>query len=246
MRIEVLTIFPGLFSGALDYGLIHQAKKKGILDLSIRDLRDFTHDRHRTVDDMPYGGGPGMVFKPEPIFEALEQIRQPGATVVLPDPQGEVFQQEIAKELARSEMLVFVCGRYEGVDERVHSMVDRQLSVGDFITMGGELPSLLMIETIVRFLPGVVGREDSVLLDSFQDSLLDYPQYTRPEDYRGMKVPEVLLSGNHEQVRIWRRKMSLKRTLEKRPDLLKKAHLSEEDKKLLRQINENSAEDHGS
>ena len=246
MRIEVLTIFPGLFSGALDYGLIHQAKKKGILDLGIRDLRDFTHDRHRSVDDMPYGGGPGMVFKPEPIFEALEKVKQPGATVVLPDPQGEVFQQEIAKELARAEMLVFVCGRYEGVDERVHRMVDRQLSVGDFITMGGELPSLLMIETIVRFLPGVVGREDSVLQDSFQDSLLDYPQYTRPEDFRGMKVPEVLLSGNHEQVRIWRRRMSLKRTLEKRPDLLKKAHLSEEDRKLLREINENSAEDHGS
>lgn len=243
MRIEVLTIFPNLFSSVLDYGLIHQAKKKGILDLQIRDLRDYTRDRHRTVDDEPYGGGPGMVFKPEPIFEALDQIKRPGAVVLLPDPQGELFRQEIAKDLARNEMLIFVCGRYEGVDERVREVVDRVLSVGDFVTMGGELPSLLMMESIVRFLPGAVGREDSVELDSFQESLLDHPHYTRPAEYRGLKVPDVLLSGNHEQVRIWRRKMVLKRTLEKRPDLLQKAHLNEEDEKLLREIKGKSAED---
>ncbi len=177
-----------------------------------------------------------MVFKPEPIFEALDQIKRPGAVVLLPDPQGEIFQQEIAKDLARSEMLIFICGRYEGVDERVREVADRVLSVGDFVTMGGELPSLLMMESIVRFLPGVVGREDSVELDSFQESLLDYPHYTRPAEYRGLKVPDVLLSGNHEQVRIWRRKMILQRTLEKRPDLLQKARLTEEDENLLREI----------
>jgi tRNA (guanine37-N1)-methyltransferase len=243
MRIEVLTIFPGLFSGVLDYGLINQARKKGILDLKIRDLREFTRDRHRTVDDVPYGGGPGMVFKPEPIFEALDQIKHSGSVVILPDPQGELFEQAIAKDLARSEILIFVCGRYEGVDERVRDLVDRELSVGDFVTMGGELPSLLMMESIVRFLPGVVGREDSVALDSFQDSLLDYPHFTRPAEFRGRKVPEVLLSGNHEQVRIWRRKMALKRTLIKRPDLLQKALLTEEDKRLLLEVKENSTED---
>jgi tRNA (guanine37-N1)-methyltransferase len=243
MRIEVLTIFPGLFSGVLDYGLINQARKKGILDLKIRDLREFTRDRHRTVDDVPYGGGPGMVFKPEPIFEALDQIKHSGSVVILPDPQGELFGQAIAKDLARSEILIFVCGRYEGVDERVRDLVDRELSVGDFVTMGGELPSLLMMESIVRFLPGVVGREDSVALDSFQDSLLDYPHFTRPAEFRGRKVPEVLLSGNHEQVRIWRRKMALKRTLIKRPDLLQKALLTEEDKRLLLEVKENSTED---
>jgi tRNA (guanine37-N1)-methyltransferase len=236
MRIEVLTIFPGLFSGVLDYGLIHQAKKKGILDLCIRDLRDYTSDRHRTVDDEPYGGGPGMVFKPEPIFEALDQLKRPGALVVLPDPQGEIFRQEIAEELARYKMLIFVCGRYEGVDERVRKVVDREISVGDFVTMGGELPSLLMIESIVRFLPGVVGQQDSVELDSFQKSLLDYPHYTRPVEYRDNKVPEILLSGNHEQIRIWRRKMALKRTLEKRPDLLQKAVLTDEDKELIQEL----------
>jgi tRNA (guanine37-N1)-methyltransferase len=227
----------------LDYGLINQARKKGILDLKIRDLREFTRDRHRTVDDVPYGGGPGMVFKPEPIFEALDQIKHSGSVVILPDPQGELFEQAIAKDLARSEILIFVCGRYEGVDERVRDLVDRELSVGDFVTMGGELPSLLMMESIVRFLPGVVGREDSVALDSFQDSLLDYPHFTRPAEFRGRKVPEVLLSGNHEQVRIWRRKMALKRTLIKRPDLLQKALLTEEDKRLLLEVKENSTED---
>ena len=177
-----------------------------------------------------------MVFKPEPIFAALDQIKRPGAIVVLPDPQGEIFRQEIAEELARSEMLIFVCGRYEGVDERVRKAVDREISVGDFVTMGGELPSLLMIESIVRFLPGVVGQQDSVELDSFQKSLLDYPHYTRPVEYRDLKVPEILLSGNHEQIRVWRRKMALRRTLERRPDLLQKAILTEEDRKLIQEL----------
>lgn len=237
MRIDFLTIFPGMFSPLLEQGLLRQASDKGIVEFAIHDLRDFTHDRHRTVDDVSYGGGPGMVFKPEPIFEAMDAIRRPGACVVLTDPQGEQFDRRIAAELACCPQLIFICGRYEGVDERVReALVDRSISVGDYVTMGGELPSMLIVEAVARFVPGVVGRGESVASDSFENSLLDFPHYTRPEEYRGLKVPEVLLSGHHEQIRLWRRRMALKRTLERRGDLLQKASLSAEDREVLEEI----------
>ncbi|MCI0414944.1 tRNA (guanosine(37)-N1)-methyltransferase TrmD [bacterium] len=237
MRIDFLTIFPGLISGVLEHSLLYQARQKGLLDFHVHDLRAYTHDRHRTVDDEPYGGGPGMVFKPEPVFEAVEAIRQAGASVILPGPQGEPFSNRIAEELAENSQLIFLCGRYEGVDERVReALIDRELSIGDFVVMGGELPSLLMTEAIVRYVPGIVGDEQSVLLDSFQESLLDFPHYTRPSEFRGLRVPDVLLSGNHEQIRIWRRKMMLRRTLERRPDLLKRTDLTAEDQRLLEEI----------
>jgi tRNA (guanine37-N1)-methyltransferase len=242
MRIDFLTIFPGLISGVLEYSLLNQAQKKGLLDFHVHDLRDYTHDRHRNVDDVAYGGGPGMVFRPEPLFEAVDVIRKTGARLILPSPQGEIFTSAIAEELAGNNQLIFLCGRYEGIDERVRlELVDRELSIGDFVTMGGELPSLLMTETIVRYIPGVVGDEESVMLDSFQQSLLDYPHYTRPSEFRGLRVPDVLLSGNHEQIRIWRRRMMLRKTFERRPDLLLKAQLTEEDEKLLSEIKKDAA-----
>lgn len=239
MRIDFLTIFPGLISGVLQHSLLNQAGQKGLLEFHVHDLRDYTHDRHRTVDDEPYGGGPGMVFKPEPVFEAVEAIRQVGVRIILPSPQGEPFSAQIAEELAGNSQLIFLCGRYEGVDERVReALVDRELSIGDFVVMGGELPSLLMTEAIVRYVPGIVGDEQSVQFDSFQESLLDFPHYTRPAEFRGLRVPEVLTSGNHEQIRIWRRKMMLRRTLERRPDLLKRSELTPEDQRLLAEIEE--------
>lgn len=244
MRVDFLTIFPEMFAGVLNCGLLSQAQQKGVLEFHVHNLRDWTHDRHRTVDDVPYGGGAGMVFKPEPIFEAMEAIRSPEAVVILPGPQGETFTQAAAEELAAlcaagNRQLIFICGRYEGIDERVReALVDREYSVGDFVTMGGELPSLIMVEAVARFIPGVVGQQESLDFDSFQQSLLDYPHYTRPAEFAGRGVPDVLLSGHHEQIRRWRRKMSLRRTAERRPDLLAKASLSEEDRKLLREIEE--------
>ena len=237
MRIDFVTIFPQMFSGVLESGLIRHARERELTQIGVHDLRDYTRDRHRTVDDIPYGGGPGMVFKPEPIFEALKALESGNAYVIVPSPQGELFSQKMAEEFAREERLLFLCGRYEGIDERVcEELVDKEVSIGDFVTMGGELPALIMTEAILRFVPGVVGQQQSVAMDSFQESLLDFPHYTRPEDFRGTKVPEVLLSGNHEQIRKWRRKMALQRTFQRRPDLLKKANLSVEDEKMLQEI----------
>lgn len=239
MRIDFLTIFPELFSGFLEFGLLHQAQEKGILEVQVHDLRNFTNDRHRSVDDISYGGGPGMVFKPEPVFQAIEQLRQAGAVVVLPSPQGELFNQRIAEEFSRAKQLIFICARYEGIDERVcDQLVDREVSIGDFVVMGGELPAMLMVEAAARLVSGVVGCQDSVAGDSFQDSLLDHPHYTRPEVFRDMKVPAVLLSGHHEQIRRWRRKMALKRTRDRRPDLFARLQLTDEDRQLLEDLND--------
>ncbi len=237
MRIDFLTIFPGMFPGMLDHGLLQQASQKRILEFQVHDLRNYAHDRHRSVDDVSYGGGPGMVFKPEPVFEAVETIREEGALVILPSPQGIRFSQEIAEELAQAAQLIFLCARYEGVDERIcDELIDCEISIGDFVTMGGEVPSVLMVEAIARFVPGVVGDRESVISDSFQNSLLDFPHYTRPEEYRGKKVPSILLSGHHEEIRKWRRKMALKRTLERRPDLMAGVHLNQEDREMLEEI----------
>jgi tRNA (guanine37-N1)-methyltransferase len=237
MRIEYLSIFPEIFKGILETGLIRQATERRLLQVHVHDLRNYTQDKHRTVDDVPYGGGPGMVFKPEPIFEAIESLGRQNSIVILPSPQGQLFDQAMAEQLALSERLIFICGRYEGIDERVcEQLVDREISIGDFVTMGGELPALIMTEAIIRFVPGIIGKQDSVIADSFQQSVLDFPHYTRPENFRGSKVPDVLLSGNHEEIRKWRRKMALQRTLDRRPDLLEKAKLTREDEKFLTEI----------
>lgn len=223
MRIDVLTLFPAMFAGPLDESIIQRARISGILDLRIHDLRTWTHDRHRTVDDTPYGGGPGMVLKPEPIFEAVEALRADGggvAKVILTSPSGRVFQQEIARELAQTSRLVLVCGSYEGFDERVRAhLADDELSIGDYVLTNGALPAMVIIDTVTRLLPGALGDDASSVEESFSEGLLEYPQYTRPVDYRGWTVPEILWSGNHSAISGWRHRQALRRTAERRPDL---------------------------
>ncbi len=235
MRFDVLTIFPGLFSAHLEEGMLGRAFKRGLVDIRPIDIRDFAEGTHKATDDRPYGGGDGMVMTPEPMFRALESVdRLERSTVILLSPQGETFDQSIAWELAKLDQIVLTCGRYEGVDERIRSMcVDRELSIGDYVLSGGELCALVVMDAVTRLIPGALGGKKSILEDSFQDGLLEYPQYTRPRIFHGEGVPSVLLSGNHEKIRLWRRKEALKRTLERRPDLLKKARLTGEDRKLL-------------
>ncbi len=247
MRIDVLTLFPEMFGGPLDYSIIGRARKQGLLDLRLTNIRDFATDKHRQADDTPYGGGPGMVMKPEPIYAAVEAVTADAASsaaegevakphVILLDPQGLPFTQARAWELAEKEHIVLICGHYEGVDERVRAIVDEELSIGDFVLTGGELPAMVVIDAVCRLLPGALGEADSARQDSFEGFVLDCPHYTRPFEFRGMTVPDVLLSGNHEQIRLWRRREALRRTLERRPDLLEKAPLSEEDRRLLAEL----------
>ncbi len=221
MQIDVLTLFPAMFSGPLDESIIKRARKSGLLDLRIHDLRAWTHDRHRTVDDTPYGGGPGMVLKPEPLFEAVEALRKDGPVkVILTSPSGRVFRQEIARELAREPRLLLICGSYEGFDERVREhLVDDELSIGDYVLTNGALPAMVMIDAVTRLLPGALGDDASSLDESFTDGLLEYPQYTRPAEFRGWTVPEMLLSGDHAAIAQWRRQQALQRTAERRSDL---------------------------
>ncbi|MBW1721029.1 MAG: tRNA (guanosine(37)-N1)-methyltransferase TrmD [Deltaproteobacteria bacterium] len=236
MRFDVLTLFPGLFSSFLEESILGRALKRGVLDIRIINIRSFARGPHKSTDDRPYGGGSGMVMKPGPVFRALESIqRDPrDSRVILLTPQGKRFEQSIAWELSRLNHLILLCGRYEGVDERIRTgAVEMELSIGDYVLSGGELPAMVVIDAISRLLPGVLGSEEAALDDTFEGGLLEYPHYTRPRVFRGMEVPEVLLSGNHEEIRRWRRRESLKRTLLKRPDLLKKAELSEEDRKVL-------------
>ncbi|MFQ5883162.1 MAG: tRNA (guanosine(37)-N1)-methyltransferase TrmD [Candidatus Methylomirabilales bacterium] len=235
-RYDIVTLFPGIFSGPLHESILRRAQEKGLVEIQVHDLRDWTHDRHRVVDDLPYGGGAGMVLRPGPFFEAVDALREAGSQVLLLTPQGERFDHTIACALAEARHLVFLCGRYEGFDERVRTLADREISIGDYVLSGGELPALAVIDAVVRLIPGAVGDEDSVRHDSFVSTLLDHPQYTRPSVYRGLQVPEVLLSGDHEQIRRWRRKEALRRTLLRRPDLLKRAQLTEEDQALLLEI----------
>jgi len=229
MTFHVLTIFPDFFRGPLDYGVLARARQAGIVQVHIHNLRDFTHDRHRTVDDRPYGGGEGMVLKPEPIFEAVESIwpqRTPEQRVILLSAQGRLFNQKLARELAGYRELLLICGRYEGVDERVaEHLADDEISVGDYVLSGGELAAAIIIDTVARLLPGVLGnaastREESFSYEAPEPGILDYPQYTRPAEFRGWKVPEVLLSGHHAEIRRWRRRAALEKTLRLRPDLL--------------------------
>lgn len=236
MRIDILTLFPEMFGGPFSHSMINRAREKGLLTLGVRNFRDYAHDSHRTVDDYPYGGGPGMVLKPEPLFEAVEAIageapvRGGGAYIVLLSPQGRLLQQRVVEELALKEHLVLICGHYEGVDERVREhLVADEISIGDYVLSGGEIASMVIVDAVARVLPGVLGSEESVAEESHAHGLLEYPQYTRPPAYRGWVVPEVLLSGNHKEIARWRRAEALRRTRERRPDLLAKATLSSEE-----------------
>lgn len=237
MRIDILTLFPGMFQGVFGEGLMKRAQERGVVVISVHNLRDFTWDRHHTVDDYSFGGGPGMVLKPEPIFAAVEKLRGEGTEVVLLTPQGELFSQEMAEELSRKEHLLLLCGRYEGVDERVREhLVDREVSIGDYILMGGEVATMVVVEAVVRLIPGVVGSPESLKEESLAWGLLEYPQYTRPAQFRGWAVPEILLSGNHAAIAQWRRQQALLRTLKRRPELLKRFPLKPEDKEFLNAV----------
>jgi len=276
MLVDLVTIFPEFFRGPLDYGILRRAREAGLVEVSVHDLREFTRDRHRTVDDRPFGGGEGMVLKPEPIFECIEKLgiaprkeRFAGharESVILLSAQGRRLDQSLAQELAALERIVLICGRYEGVDERVSEhLADREVSIGDYVLSGGELGAAVIVDTVTRLIPGAVGNENSTRQESFtaqggqnaadreaatggvkvptstcgSGGLLDYPHYTRPADFRGMTVPEVLVKGNHDEIRRWRRKTALEKTLRNRPDLLDPATLSDEDKKLLAQVTGN-------
>lgn len=239
MQVHVLTIFPEIFPGPLGAGIVERAQKAGLLELNVHNIRDYAHDRHRTTDDTAYGGGPGMVMRPEPLFEAVESLARPeGSPVVLLTPQGKPFTQREAERLAQEQTLTFICGRYEGVDERARQhLATEELSIGDYVLTGGEIAAMVIVEAVARLLPGALGHGDEALLDDTHTSgLVQYPQYTRPSDFRGAQVPAVLLSGDHAAIAKWRRQQSLQRTLERRPDLLKDAELSVEDKKVLQEL----------
>jgi tRNA (guanine37-N1)-methyltransferase len=239
ITFDIVTIFPAMIEAALAEGVVGRAIERRLLDVAIHDLRDFASDRHRSVDDVPYGGGPGMVMKPEPIFKALDAIearrgRRP--TVLLMSPQGTRFTQAAAETLRRTEHVVLLCGRYEGVDERVRSRVDEEVSIGDYVLSGGELPALVVMDAVARFVPGVVGDDQSVAEDSFSRGLLDFPHYTRPAVVGSDRVPDVLLSGNHAEIRRWRKREALARTLARRPELLETAALDDEERAILAEL----------
>jgi tRNA (guanine37-N1)-methyltransferase len=222
MKIDVLTLFPAMFAGPLDESIIMRARKKGLLDLKIHQLRDWTHDRHKTVDDKPFGGGPGMLMKVEPLFEAVESLKRAETKVILLSPGGRKFDQSIARELAQEKDLLLVTGHYEGFDGRVREMLaDDELSIGDYVLTNGALPAMVVIDAVTRLLPGVLGDDESSRDESFSRGLLEYPQYTRPAEFRGMKVPDVLVSGNHAEIEKWRREQAKLRTEKQRPDLMK-------------------------
>jgi tRNA (guanine37-N1)-methyltransferase len=239
VRIDVITILPEVFGPVLAASILGRAIGRDALEVVVHDLREWTDDRHRTTDDYPFGGGPGMVMKPEPVFRALDEIQamadEPG-TVVLMTPQGERLGQPLVRTLSAATRLVIVCGRYEGFDERIRTRADLEISIGDYVLTGGELPALALIDAVARLLPGVLGASESADEDSFSDGLLEYPQYTRPADFKGMAVPDVLLSGDHARIAAWRRRESVRRTAERRPDLIAGAHLSPEERTFAQHI----------
>lgn len=270
MKIDVITIFPEFFRGPLDFGIVRRSREAGLVEIAVHDLRGFARDRHRTVDDRPFGGGEGMVLKPDPIFECVETLGLPSweerrlggsrQSVILLSAQGWRFDQAVAAELAELSQLVFICGRYEGVDERVGEfLADRELSIGDYVLSGGEMGAAVIIDAVTRLIPGAVGNQASTQQESFtaaaelefgdepsstcvSGGVLDYPHYTRPADFKGMTVPQVLVSGNHEDIRRWRRRTALEKTLRNRPDLLERVALSEEDKELLAELSHRQIE----
>ena len=242
MRIDILSLFPDMFDATLGQSIVGRAQDDGFVDIKVTDFRQYTTDKHRHVDDAPFGGGAGMLLQAQPIFDAMDAIEQetkdtyPKGRVILMDPAGRRFDQDFAMELAQEEHLTFICGHYEGYDERIRQLVTDEASLGDYVLTGGELAAMVMVDATVRFVPGVLGNMSSPMGDSFSNGLLEYPQYTRPADFRGMKVPEVLTSGNHEKIREWRMRESLKRTLERRPDLFKNAKLSREQQIILQDL----------
>ncbi|MDP5273416.1 tRNA (guanosine(37)-N1)-methyltransferase TrmD [Chengkuizengella axinellae] len=240
MKIDVLTLFPDMFQGVFKESILGKANEKGLVALNTINFRDYANNKHKTVDDYPYGGGAGMVLKPEPIFSAVENLLEKGDSeykVVLMCPQGEKFNQKKAEELSRSEHLIFICGHYEGYDERIRKhLVTDEISIGDYILTGGEIPAMAVIDSVVRLLPGVLGNETSAGNDSFSSGLLEYPQYTRPASFRGLDVPDVLMSGHHKNIEKWREKEALRRTLERRPELLEELTLSKEQENYINEI----------
>ena len=237
MRIDILTIFPGMFRGPFEESIVKRAVEKELVQIFLHDIRDYASDKHRTVDDYPFGGGQGMLMKPEPLFAAVEDVQGQAAErgpIVLLTPQGRLFDQKVATELARHDRVILICGHYEGVDARVHEhLATDEVSIGDYVLSGGELAAMVVVDAVVRQIPGVLGSPLSSADDSFAEDLLEYPQYTRPADFRGMGVPEVLLSGNHGEIALWRRQQSLLRTARRRPDLLIHADLTKEEKQWL-------------
>lgn len=237
---DVITIFPEIFHAYLGESIMKRAAEKGLIEITLFNLRDFSTDKHRTVDDYPYGGGSGMVFKVEPVYHALQAVRADGRErrIILLSPQGKTYTQEWAEELSKERRrIVLICGRYEGVDERVREyLVDEEVSIGDYVLTGGELAALVIIDTVARLVSGVLGDDESAREESFSWGLLEYPHYTRPPDFEGMKVPEVLLSGNHGEIEKWRRREALRRTLQRRPDLLEKAPLDTKDREILKEL----------
>jgi tRNA (guanine37-N1)-methyltransferase len=242
MRIDILSLFPDMFQATLGESIIGRAQEDGFLDINVTDFRKYTTDKHNHVDDAPFGGGAGMLLQAQPIYDAMDAIdkeiegKYPRGRVILMDPAGRKFDQKYAQELSQEEHLTFICGHYEGYDERIRNLVTDEASLGDYVLTGGELAAMVMIDATVRFVPGVLGNQASPMGDSFSNGLLEYPQYTRPADFRGMKVPEVLTSGNHQKIKEWRMKESLRRTLERRPDLLESANLTREQQIMLQDL----------
>jgi len=238
VHIDILTLFPQMFQGMFSLGILKRAVDQKLVSIGVYNIRDYTHDKHHTADDYPYGGGAGMVLKPEPIFEGVESIeREADTPVILLSPQGRLFSQQVAQELSHHSHLILICGHYEGVDERVREhLATDEISIGDYVLSGGELAAMVVIDAVFRLVPGVLGSEASPLDDSHVGGLLEYPQYTRPATYRGWPVPEVLLSGNHAQINSWRREQSIRRTLEHRPELLDRAELSPKEKRLVERL----------
>lgn len=224
LKLDIITIFPEIFFGPFDASIVKRARDKGLVDINVINLRDFTSDKHRSVDDRPYGGGPGMVMTPEPIFKAVESVKTPKSKVLLMAPQGEVFKQKIAAELKDEEHLIFICGHFEGIDDRVRQgLVDREISIGDYVLSNGNLAAMVVADAVIRLLPGALGCGESAELESFSEGLLEYPQFTRPLVFRDMEVPQVLLSGNHKKIESWRHEQSLMLTKQKRPDLVEES-----------------------
>lgn len=247
MKFHIMTLFPEMVAFGLNQSILKRAKDQAIIDIQVVNIRDYAFNKHKQVDDYPYGGGAGMLMQAEPIVLAYEGIVQKSKTrpkVLYMSPQGEVFTQGLAKELAKEEELIFLCGHYEGVDERALQILEaRSISIGDYVLTGGELPAMVMVDAISRMVGGVLSNDESADFESFEDGLLEYPQYTRPKEFRGMEVPDIMLSGHHKNIERWRRKESLRRTLLRRPDLLENAHLNENDEKLLREIHEEMQQD---